>query len=110
MNNAGRIQRGVAWLAAHVTSALPLTLVFGLACLGGGPWADHLGASGLLAWLLTVIGAGITLSAISFVAYLVVIRADLMVPRVRVVTRERLVRRSPRTPPCDTTQQGHARR
>jgi hypothetical protein len=109
VNNAGRIQRSVAWFAAHDTSALPLTLLFAMACLGAGGWADNLGASGaLVIWLLAVIGAGTALSAMSFVVWLVVVRSDLLVPRVRVVTRVRLARGSAETPPCSAPSQGHS--
>ena len=109
MNNAGRILQGIAWLAAHVTSALPFTLLFALACLSGSASASNLGASGPMAWVLAAIGAGTALSAMSFVVYLVVVRSDLVVPRVRVVTRVRKVRGSAGTPPCRAVLQGHSR-
>lgn len=106
MNNAGRIQRGVAWLAAHVTSALPLTLVSSLACLVGSAWADNSGASAALIWIPAMIGTGTILSAISFVGYLVIVRSDLLVPRVRVTARVRPIRHDRETPPRNATQGG----
>jgi hypothetical protein len=97
VKSAGSMESLIAYLGRCIEVALPLVLVFSLSCLGFAAFAERVySADAALVWAMALIGATCAVIAMIFVAYLVVVRPDLL-KRVKKTTWERVVPVDPGT-------------
>jgi hypothetical protein len=102
MTETSKMQTLISYLGRRIEVVLPVVLLFSLACLGFGVFAERAQLANLaLLWVPAVTGALSALIAMVFVAYLVVARPELL-KRVKVVYRERIVPIEPGTAAPET--------
>jgi hypothetical protein len=91
MTEAGMTQRIISYLGRRIELVLPVVLSFSVTCLTFGAIAQRIDVANLaLMWVPVITGALSALTAIIFVAYLVVVKPELL-KRVKIVYWERII-------------------